>query len=828
MRPVKLTMSAFGPYQKETVVDFDRLGKFGLYLITGDTGAGKTTIFDAIKYAIYGAASGGAREPGMLRSKYADESTPTEVVLEFECDEEIYTIRRSPSYIRKKERGEGYTRKNAEAVLFMPDGRIVSGNLNVDDEIYQIMGIDKDQFSQISMIAQGDFLKLLLSPTSERRKIFQKIFGTEKYKMLQDELFNDAKMLNMQYEDTLKAYKQYVDGLIYDDKCVLSEEIKKVQDAGIPTDEILELIGKIIQMDEELYEGNEKLLNDIQKELSETDKKAARALSELDAKRNRYLEIVKREQEYTKKKEGADVLDGQIKEGESTLSGEKDAICRFEEEKEALSDARMRIIHLMNECEDKKRWADYIKELEGAFLEYEKMCERYDGQKIIYQDALDRKAYYASVYAEKNRKFLSGQAAVLAAKLKDGEECPVCGSVTHPKPATDNKDTPDENELKKCKIACDVADKTEADEHNKLGEMAGRVNILKEDVYKRLKKVTDIKDPDMVKRFLSDEKNKIINEIRSIDGRITEEEKRDKRYNEIGIIIEKKTGEIRKLDESNRKNREALASVQAELKILREETDNLKKSSDYSNISDVDNEEKHIRKKYDTLRSGLMDRHREVSGTEKNIHMRLETNRRILGNVGKCLLQLSRTEDRIKIVNPLFHTAGGNISGKEKMSLETYVQMAFFDRIIGKANIRFMEMTGGQYEMIRKQSVDDHRGERGLDLDIIDHYNASVRDVRSLSGGESFMASLALALGLSDEVQSVTGGVRIDSMFIDEGFGSLDEESLEHAIKVLSKLSGRSCLIGIISHVAELKSRIDRQITVTKDRNGGSRLEIIV
>ena len=224
----------------------------------------------------------------------------------------------------------------------------------------------------------------------------------------------------------------------------------------------------------------------------------------------------------------------------------------------------------------------------------------------------------------------------------------------------------------------------------------------------------------------------------------------------------------------------------------------------------------------------LQEEKKAVNNQRNDVSIRIEINTGALENIKTNLNKLVTTEEKYKWVNALAQTANGNINGKSKIALETYVQISYFERIINRANLRFMKMTNGQYEMIRKQSVDDNRGDRGLDLDIIDHYNGSVRDVKSLSGGESFMASLSLALGLSDEVQSGTGGIRVDSMFIDEGFGSLDEDSLEHAVKVLSELSGGSCLIGIISHVSELKGRIDRQIVVTKDKDNGSNLEIIV
>lgn len=828
MRPLKLTMSAFGPYRNKTVIDFNRLGMSGLYLITGDTGAGKTTIFDAVKYAIYGVASGDMREPGMFRSKYADENTATEVTLEFECGEEIYTIKRSPSYMRKKERGEGYTRKNADAALIMPDGRVVSGNSNVEQEIYQIMGIDAEQFSQTAMIAQGDFLKLLLSPTSERRKIFQKIFGTEKYKILQDALSDDAKALHIRHKDLLKSYKQYMGGLIYDENSKISEEAKRIQNEGFPSDEVVDVIERLICADEKLYKENTALLNNVLKELSEADTRAGKAYEALKVKRNQYQEILKKEQAYEKKEKSKDRLNKCIQDDGKKLAEEKEAVSKLIEEKEALSDAEMKIIRLKNENDNKKRRRDSVAELESRFAEYIKMNEKFEKQKIIHQEALEKKAYYSGIYAKVNRAFLNGQAAVLAKELKEGEACPVCGSVIHPHPAENFSDTPDENEVKKCKKESEKADKSEADERTKLSDISGRLNIFAEEIKKQLEKLTDITDFDEADRWISSEKKLISDEIRTLNSQIEAEKKRMERYKELGHIIEKKKNETEEIAEAVRKNRESLASVAAELAVLKEETDNLKKFVDYKDTADVESYEKKIKEEHNNLKKELMKKQKHLSENEKKIHMRIETDKSILDNVKKCLSDISETERMMQTVNPLSLTAGGNLTGKERTSLETYVQMTYFDRIIVKANIRFMKMTNGQYEMIRKQSVDDNRGDRGLDLDIIDHYNGSVRDVKSLSGGESFMASLSLALGLSDEVQSGTGGIRVDSMFIDEGFGSLDEDSLEHAVKVLSELSGGSCLIGIISHVSELKGRIDRQIVVTKDKDNGSNLEIIV
>ena len=228
-------------------------------------------------------------------------------------------------------------------------------------------------------------------------------------------------------------------------------------------------------------------------------------------------------------------------------------------------------------------------------------------------------------------------------------------------------------------------------------------------------------------------------------------------------------------------------------------------------------------------RSDELTRQRsEAAQAQKTIHARLVTNKTALENMQEKAADLEKLEKRYTWVRALSNTVNGNLAGKEKVALETYIQMTFFDRILQRANVRLLVMSGGQYELKRRREAENNRSQSGLELDVIDHYNGSQRSVKSLSGGESFKASLSLALGLSDEIQSAAGGIRLDTMFVDEGFGSLDEESLQQAIRALTGLTEGNRLVGIISHVAELKEKIDKQIVVTKDKSGGSRVEILV
>ena len=242
MRPLKLKISAFGPYAGVTTIDLEKLGENGIYLITGDTGAGKTTIFDAITYALFDEASGNNRDPSMLRSKYADPNTPTEVELTFKNAGKVYTVKRSPSYERPAKRGDGTTTQNADATLTYPDGRVISRTKEVTNAIRDIIGVDRNQFSQIAMIAQGDFLKLLLAETKERQEIFREIFKTKVYQILQERLKNESGTLAKEYEKAKESVNQYISGILCDEDDVLSIDVQKAKSGEMMTNDVIELI----------------------------------------------------------------------------------------------------------------------------------------------------------------------------------------------------------------------------------------------------------------------------------------------------------------------------------------------------------------------------------------------------------------------------------------------------------------------------------------------------------------------------------------------------------------------------------------------------------
>ena len=206
----------------------------------------------------------------------------------------------------------------------------------------------------------------------------------------------------------------------------------------------------------------------------------------------------------------------------------------------------------------------------------------------------------------------------------------------------------------------------------------------------------------------------------------------------------------------------------------------------------------------------------------------LRTNKRAVQEIRRLCQKQKKAEESYRIAGSLSDTVNGTLAGKEKIMLETYVQTAYFDRILLRANRRLLVMTDGQYEMTRKRTAADRRSQSGLEINVIDHYNGTERSIHSLSGGESFQASLSLALGLSDEIQAMSGGIRLEAMFVDEGFGTLDDEALEKAVKALVSISRGDKLVGIISHVAALKNRVEKKIVVTKDKTGTSKAEVVI
>ena len=870
MRPKKLKLSAFGPYAGCEELDMERLGTGGLYLITGDTGAGKTTIFDGIVYALYGAASGENREPAMLRSKYADAQVPTEVELLFENGGQEYKVRRNPEYERPAKKGGGMTLQRAEAELTYPDGRVVTKQKEVNKAIIEILGLNRNQFLQIAMIAQGDFQKLLLADTKERQGIFREIFKTGGYQILQEKLKAESGKLSDELEFARRSVNQYLEG-------VLGKE--EINFAKLPMEEAIAAIKELIGLDQEETENINCKLQNLQKELEQIQEHLQKAqtreqtIRTLELAEADYIKVqeqgekIQQEWEGQKKKqenrEELEVKIAQIQtqisiyqeleekkkriiERKKFLKEEKERLqtqdIEREELQKRLKDDESEKIQLENEPERKtellfrKEKLDSEKEELKQVVEntkkYHLLCGKLSEIQEQYVDkaqiAKERKTEYDLAY----QTFLDGQAGVLAKHLKEGEACPVCGSKEHPKMEASSQEAAEllgkvnaQKERAADQKQIEEQEKRLTDEEYKLQEQM-KSNKKKVERYQLLQnQIQKIQEQIATKR---EEREKISGQIAALKAEIDMESKQFEEQQQNLRYEDWKQAEI-ELQNLQTLKRNSQAEYEEAQKNLQKWNGDMRK---------LEGKLEQCHKQLENLgeffveceqekKTRLVEQRADYERILKELQLRLATNQKALLNIEQKSKDIIVLEQKWALVKALSNTANGNISGKEKIMLETYVQMAYFERILQRANVRFMVMSEGQYELARSVVAGNNRSQSGLELDVIDHYNGTRRSVKTLSGGESFKASLSLALGLSDEVQSRAGGIRLDTMFVDEGFGSLDEESLEQAIKALAGLTEGNKLVGIISHVGELKERIDRQIIVTKEKAGGSRAEII-
>lgn len=910
MRPITLTMSAFGPYAGETVLEMDRLGDHGLYLITGDTGAGKTTIFDAITYALYGQASGNVREAGMLRSKYADSKTLTFVELTFEYAGKTYTVRRNPEYQRPSKKGTGLTKQKAEAELKYPDGRILTKTREVTAAVEEILGITRTQFSQIAMIAQGDFLKLLLAKTDERKEIFRKLFKTHKYGMLQEKLKARFNELEQQKQELNQVLERYMADILYPEN--------QEPETGQPFEQLLELLERIIAQDEKGWNDQQQALDKADEELTvisqligkgqvhertksqlesekldlekeRSRKEAALAVFEQEKakapEREQLAEAIKdltkqlptyeallqlsqetqnRQQELEKQKKAETHHRNAITALEKKLSQQR-------EEQEAIKNADVELEKAENDSRKAEDSQQQLKALEKQLQDMEQMQKELSGAEAEYEKASQKAERLLSNYNQKNRAFLDEQAGMLAKDLREGAPCPVCGSTLHPVPAKLKESAPTEAQVGKAKKEWEKAAKQQSEASAKTAETRGKVENQQKEAERQIglllgqcglseaaprlrDKMAETKamllhlEQEKAAAFSRAEKKKNLEKeipqsqqkLEQEKAALTDVEKRIISLIEAtGNLQEKKAAlsktlefgskdlaekQIRKLQ----KNKTKLETRWQEA----EQTLSESKKREAACQGSIEALEKQLQQEMridlaqeQEKQRQLQEQRQKISREMQATRSRLDRNKDILLQLQEKGKELKKLEKEWSWMKPLAETANGNLAGKEKIMIETYVQMTYFDRIISRANARFMVMSGGQYELKRCRAAENYRSQSGLELNVIDHYNGTERSVKTLSGGESFKASLSLALGLSDEIQASAGGIQLGTMFVDEGFGSLDEDSLQQAMQALTQLTEGNRLVGIISHVNELKERIDTQIVVKKDKFGGSWIE---
>ena len=930
MRPLRLTLSAFGPYASQTTLDLEKLGKGGLYLITGDTGAGKTTIFDAITYALYDHSSSGIREGSMLRCKYADNKTPTFVELEFEVHGVRYMVRRNPEYQRPKARGEGMTTEKADATLTYPDTRPpVTKAKDVTAAVQEIIGLDYNQFSQIVLIAQGQFTKLLNASTEERSRIFRKLFRTQRYAQLQERLQAEAAALNQQRTAQNAKLDSLLGGLQFAPDDPDAEALRALCAQTVPETALALLDALTSRQAAALEEAGTALqtteaqLDTVQRQLgaaAQAQQLTARQ-AELAAARPA-LDAARAEADrHAGDAAQLDVLTAQVTQAQSALAAYDalDALCRqqteaqdaarlaaaqaqkrrtqldslnaalaaAETELSALADADTRLLALQTHSTQLAQRGEALTKLEQRLAECQHQAKRAHKAQESYRAAAAAQDEARARRDALERAFLDAQAGLLAESLTEGAPCPVCGSTHHPARALLPHTAPTQAQVEAARQAAAAADRqaqtastaaqsalaaaNEAkislrrDAETLLPErftapegtvpltFALMTNILAEETAALQTAQADCAtqcrqaeaDCRRKAQLEADRQNKT-RQRPALEQAAAEADRSAAAQNAGADALEGQIAERRAalpyprradaqaaldkleadrsalrtgMDTAQRRLKQAeqtVAAAEAAVDALTAQQTAAQKELPARSAEELTAQQTELTAARETLRS-----------REKQLSAQLLPNRKTAAQYRAAAEARQTLESRWQWVSALAATAGGTLTSKQKIKLEAYIQMNYLDRILRYANTRLMQMTAGQYELERI-GAENQRSQSGLDLGVIDHYNGTRRSVKTLSGGESFKASLALALGLSDEVQSSAGGIRLDTLFLDEGFGSLDEESLELAIRVLSGLTEGDRLVGIISHVGALKDRIDRQVVVHKARTGGSTVELRV
>lgn len=920
MRPIRLVMTAFGPYADRTVLEMDKLGEKGLYLICGETGSGKTTVFDAICFALYGKASGKNRDPSMLRSKYADSKTLTEVELTFLYRGDVYYIKRSPTQEVRKQKGSGTTEKKGEVYLKLPDKRELFKANEVKNEIKNIMGVDVDQFRQISMIAQGDFYNLLFASTDERKEIFHELFRTEKYAVFQKKIKDMYSEVSKQHDEIVSSIIQYINGVACDDTSYEYSELKIIKESGMFS-RAIDLIGAVIEKDRSIAEEYTKALKTIEAEKSSVIEALAKAeeyekaQKELEAVKEKEKSIAKQIEEYestvnnaenrevgelselankitliSDKLSSYDELEAKISEQslteKSVINSEKEK-SKLESEKDSLSknieEKNKKRSELENAGVKKAEYERALVECNHSLSALELLNKEYDEVKKLYLKVKSAEAKLNSasedadnkrkIYNDSHQLYIAEQAGIIAEELVVGKECPVCGSTEHPKPAVKSEGAPTKAQIESNRLASEEADRVQRDE----SEIVGAVKATYEARIKNAKdKSAELVGTDDLKAALPIvvEKIESINKDISSYERLIEEEKlkTDKKLRldiELPALLEK----INSLTDTINRLNSDISAHKAKMQALEEEVGNMKSKLEYESKSvataelnklriahataknEIDAVYKHysdLRNNHSTLKGQrealtkqiseyseidiekfgirseeLEDEKLRIFELSKSVNARISVNQSAYSGVKSKNAEIIKVERKLTDLDSLYRTASGNLNGREKIDFETFIQAYYFEHVIASANRRFNIMTDGVYQLVRRIDCTGDRGKTGLDLNIKQRGSNEERSVKSLSGGESFEASLALALGLSDVIQSAAGGIKLDTMFVDEGFGTLSDKHLERSLKALESLSDGNRLVGIISHVGYLNESIDRKIIVKKTSDGTSTATIV-
>lgn len=923
MKPLKLTMSAFGSYAGKNVIDFTGQQQ-GIFLITGDTGAGKTTIFDAITYALYNQTSGGERNGNMMRSQYARPETETYVELEFLYRGQTYRVRRNPDYKITKTLKNGKIREQKvphSVELTMPDGTVFPEKKNATDaKIIEILGLTADQFSQIVMIAQGDFLKLLYTKSDERKMIFSKLFRTDIYWKIQENLRRKSMEMDERIQENDRAFEQEKSRIIplpESEELPLDELVERLRERlkdalkeqNLRRANVEELNKKITKYEEinKLFRSLEKI-RQTGKELEarqaeskerrqqiENARKADKVLvaEQQNLRQQQEVEqsaqaIAKMTETLANDQEMFESLKTQLQESEAKQKREAADIQKkmlaLEQSfpsYEALQNARS------EEQQAKKVWEDLGKTSEESFHKKEAgiaaLKEQQKQQEQVVEQtkknweqtslgASESAKHYEHMY----EAFLKEQAGILAENLSAGCPCPVCGSTVHPDPAKLSDHAVTELEVEQAKktraaaeekrdlaYAAFEAEKTEKQKLAQAVEKEEADFVLAQTIAKQqrkeaeqnyvsLQKIAEQIREKLVYPSFAEAKKQYAAMQKALAAAEQEIERKRQKVSELAEAMNTLKGQKLAEEENQKTAKKLAAKTEKEYAKLLEKSGFVSEETYHLAIlpersrSKLEREEKEYESQCLRQQSEQKLLEKQVSGktytdtTELNeqlkaekqalkeaektymeLHTAYENDRSVLQNCAVYLEKGKKLESEDQVIKSLSKTANGRLSGSAKIDFETYIQRQYFKQIIHEANKRLLTMSNHQFILKLKEEANTGRKtNEGLDLSVYSLVTDSERDVKTLSGGESFLAALAMALGLSDIVERSAGAIHPDMMFIDEGFGSLDAQSRQQAIEVLGELAGDSRMVGIISHVTELKEQIDRKLVVSRTDKG--------
>lgn len=875
MKPIQLVLSAFGPYVERTVIDFSALGEEGLFLIAGDTGAGKTTIFDAISFALYGEASGGKekRKSKSFHSDYVSDQTETYVELTFRHRGETWWIRRNLEYQRpakkKKDGMETTTRQAADAQMRNEDtGEEILRMDDVNRRVRELLGLTQDQFTQTVMIAQGDFLKILTASSDDRKKLFRDLFQTNLYVDLQNRLQEK----NRACADEQKALEQVIlsaEGKIDPEAEFAEREILLSYCGQIQhTDALCALLARLIEQEKAAQEqarAQKKEAADqigaliaavtegerVNRDFADWESKRARLAAltagqgEIDAQRAALAAARRAQQLETDEA----LMRRTRRDMDAQRAALSDAQAALEQAEKALPETETRMKEAESRGGEIHALLAQAKQMEDCLPvlgEVERLKAALDTQKRELQRLTEASSRAQAAYTAAQNSYYLSQAGLLARELKAGQPCPVCGSTAHPCPAQITPETVTRQALEQAAQRRETAEKAQSDAATRLAANRAALDE-REDRLRALKIGADETRQRLAAR-IDAAHQAAADRQRAIDAARSAYQALDKRKTAAQSAVDAAQKQLAALEEDLRAQTEAFEQKRAAHGFEDEASYRLAKRTN-ADIERLDREIRNYDEQKRTLaaqtheleeklsgrqrtdltalqnrRAAALDRQAKAENAEKAMVRKLTLHESAEREIRQANAAIQKKRGKWQIIQELYTCCAGIAAGnpRAKLTFEAYVQQYYFRFVVAAANKRLTRLTDGMFTLRVMREAANRVSQSGLDLEVLDRSTGQARDVSTLSGGESFLASLALALGLSDAVQSQSGQIRMDAMFIDEGFGSLDENALRSSIDVLLELADGKRLIGIISHVQELEERIDKQIVVTKTPNGST------